>query len=132
MGFTDGFIKILDALCDKVGIAVDWTSDMVSNNIVPYINQLAGRIVNFEIATSVVWILVWGVVFFVGKKVKKTAKEWDEDASYYDDYSILWLLGLGISAMAIIFAITEVMDIVTALTLPEKTLLDFTKTIIEN
>lgn len=36
----------------KFGIAIDWTAE----NIMPYIEQLCAKFINFEIYTSVFWI----------------------------------------------------------------------------
>ena len=47
--FSDEIIKILDALCEKFGMAIDWTTE----NITPYLENLAGRIISFEISTSI-------------------------------------------------------------------------------
>lgn len=48
MSFSSQFIEVLDALCAKFGIAVDWTSQ----NVVPYLTDLAARIITYEISTS--------------------------------------------------------------------------------
>ena len=50
---SEEIIKVLDALAEKFGVAVDWTSA----NVIPYLEQLCGKYVNYEIATSVIWML---------------------------------------------------------------------------
>lgn len=45
----DEVVKILNALCDKFGIAMDWSSQ----NIVPYIQLISKRCINYEIGTSI-------------------------------------------------------------------------------
>ncbi|NYC91919.1 hypothetical protein [Clostridium beijerinckii] len=54
MEVSDQIIKVLDNLGQKFGLAVDWTQ----SNIMPYIQQLGQRIVNYELWTSVVWIIL--------------------------------------------------------------------------
>ena len=58
---SDDVIKILDALSEKIGLSIDWTSQ----NVVPYINQLCRKYVNYEIATSVIWIILGVCVLFL-------------------------------------------------------------------
>lgn len=60
---SEEVIKILDALAEKFGLAIDWTSA----NVLPYLQQLCGKYVTYEIATSVVWILIGICLLFVGK-----------------------------------------------------------------
>ena len=57
---SEEIIKVLDALAEKFGLAVDWTSV----NVIPYLEQLCGKYVNYEIATSVVW-LVFGIMCII-------------------------------------------------------------------
>lgn len=47
---SEEIIKILDALADKFGIAIDWTS----SNVLPYLQQLCTKYVRCEIATSII------------------------------------------------------------------------------
>ena len=42
-------IKILDALAEKAGLAIDWTSA----NVFPYLQQLCSKYVTYEITTSI-------------------------------------------------------------------------------
>ena len=58
---SDDVIKILDALSEKIGLSIDWTSQ----NVVPYINQLCRKYVNYEITTSVIWIILGVCVLFL-------------------------------------------------------------------
>ena len=46
-------IKILDALAEKFGLAIDWTSA----NVLPYLQQLCRKYVTYEITTSTVWVM---------------------------------------------------------------------------
>lgn len=52
-------IEVLDALSDRLGMSIDWTQ----NNIIPYLQEISSKYVNYEIATSIVWIVV-GVLFW--------------------------------------------------------------------
>ena len=61
MSFSSQFIEVLDALCAKFGIVIDWTSQ----NVMPYLTDLATRLVSYEIWTSAAWIVILGAVFVV-------------------------------------------------------------------
>ena len=118
MSFSSQFIEVLDALCDKIGIAIDWTSQ----NVVPYLTDLAARIITYEIWTSSAWIVIVAIVFLIAWKMTKNMCKADRL-----DYE--WVLGwviriiIGIICFAVIGF--EVFDIIEAVALPEKILYDF-------
>lgn len=118
MSFSSQFIEVLDALCDKIGIAIDWTSQ----NVVPYATDLAARIITYEISTSVAWIIIAAIVFLIAWKMTKNLCKVDA----FDDG---WFLGWAIRIVAGILCFGEigfeVFDIIEAVALPEKTLYDF-------
>ena len=118
MSFSSQFIEVLDALCDKIGIAIDWTSQ----NVVPYATDLAARIITYEISTSAACIVITAIVFLIAWKMTKNMCKEDR----FDDE---WIVGWGIRIVIGLFCFTvigfEVFDIIEAIALPEKTLYDF-------
>ena len=58
MSLSTEVIKILDDICKRFGIVIDWTSA----NVIPYLEQLVTKYINYEIATSVVWFIS-GIIF---------------------------------------------------------------------
>lgn len=124
---SEEIIKILDALAEKTGLAIDWTSA----NVLPYLQQLCGKYVTYEIATSIVWILVGICLLFVGKfLIKKTKQYWkkyEEEASYSDDDAIAILFGIlaGFAIFGgIVVILCQTFDIVTCITFPEKIIIE--------
>ncbi len=118
MSFSSQFIEVLDALCDKIGIAIDWTSQ----NVVPYVTDLATRIITYEIWTSAAWIIIAAIVFLIALKMTKNlCKEDRFEDEWFSGWSIRIITGI------IFFTVIgfEVFDIIEALALPEKTLYDF-------
>ena len=125
---SEEIIKVLDSLADKFGIAVDWTSA----NVVPYLEQLCGKYVNYEIATSVVWTMLGLLFFIVGiicYKIVYKHKDWG--VTYYktmsDDYfgrGLIYFGVISIFVVASLMVITQIFDIVTCFTFPEKIILD--------
>lgn len=47
-------IEVLDYLGEKFGIAVDWTAE----NVWPQVTEFMGRYATYEIARSIVWIVI--------------------------------------------------------------------------
>lgn len=123
---SEEVIKILDALAEKFGLAIDWTSA----NVLPYLQQLCGKYVTYEIATSVVWILIGICLLFVGKysieKAKQYWKKYEEDT--YSDYDVITVM-FGILAGCVIVGgiiviLCQTFDIVTCITFPEKIIIE--------
>ena len=129
---TDIWISdpLIEALCEKFGIAIDWTS----SNVFPYIEELAGRFIKFEIATSIFWIclipIVTLIVFFVAKYLHKKAAaddvDWDFDFSGWPWAAVIsWIIfgGLAIASVAVVGV--QAHDIIECLTIPEKAIIDY-------
>ena len=109
-------IKILDALAEKFGLAIDWTSA----NVLPYLQQLGGKYVTYEIATSTVWMIFGIGLLLFGNYIKSKAKRYSEDVCDYDFWMLLVSISIGIFAIGIIIIMWQAFDIVTCITLPEK------------
>ena len=128
-------IKILDALAEKAGLAIDWTSA----NVLPYLQQLCSKYVTYEIATNIIWILVGICLLFVGKySIKKTKQYWEkyeEEASYSDYDCIATLFGIltGFAIFGgIVIILCQTFDIVTCITFPEKIIIAQLQSIYSN
>ena len=118
MSFSSQFIEVLDALCDKIGIAIDWTSQ----NVVPYVTDLAARIITYEIWTSAAWIVIAVIVFLIAWKMTKNMCKADR-LDY--EWVLGWVVRILIGVSCFIIIVFQVFDIIEALALPEKTLYDF-------
>lgn len=49
---SDEVIKVIDALAERFGIVIDWSSE----NVIPYLQQLCDKYITYEIITSIVWM----------------------------------------------------------------------------
>lgn len=58
MTISNQIIAVLDAVCEKFGIVIDWTA----NNVMPYLQDLCHRVTTYEIVTSVAWIILQVIV----------------------------------------------------------------------
>ena len=118
MSFSSQFIEVLDALCEKFDIAIDWTSQ----NVVPYLTDLAARIITYEIWTSAAWIVIVAIVFLIALKMTKNLCKEDR---FEDEWFSGWIIRIITGIIFFTVIGFEVFDIIEALALPEKTLYDF-------
>ena len=134
MEISEQVIKVLDAVCDKFGIAVDWTS----NNVIPYIQQLGNKIITCDICNSIVWLVIGSVIpltvailikKFLNKK-KLEAKERMNDY-YYTDGSLdegawcCYAMIIVLIIIAIILTTSNIESIIQDVVFPEKTIIEF-------
>ena len=120
MSFSENFINIMDAVGKQLGIAVDWTSQ----NVAPYLEQLSHRIVTYEISMSVFYIIICIISAVIGRNIFKIGKRMFDDEG--DEFGIFPLVIGFIILVGAIMAMGEYSkDVITALTLPEKTIIEF-------
>ena len=122
MSFSSQFIEVLDALCEKFGIVIDWTSQ----NVMPYLTDLATRLISYEIWTSVAWIVILGVAFVVIWKLTKNARK-DDSFDNVGKCVCAWVACSIIGIIFVVVACVEVFDIIRALTIPEVVIYGFLK-----
>lgn len=122
MTISEQIIKILDTLCAKFGIAINWTSE----NVIPYVEVLCKKLVTYEIVTSAMWVLLMWVLFGASAITLKKLHPWlmkayDED--YDDGYMILdvalWVVTVFLGVVMICVACDQIADIIKCLTFPE-------------
>jgi hypothetical protein len=122
MTVSEEIIKVLDSICAKFGIVVDWSAE----NIIPFLTQLCGRFVTYEIATSVLWIGLGAVIGIVGYLfLSKHPKigVWRYETEY-EDRTTRYMYITFISAIVGLFLFVQLHDIVTCVTFPEKFIID--------
>ena len=133
MEISEQVIKVLDAVCDKFGIAIDWTS----NNVIPYIEQLGNKIVTYDICMSIMWLVVGciplTIAFLIKKFLNKKKLEAEEKPNGYyltdgtldekaeDCYFVIGIL----LVVTIVFGIDNIQNIIQGIVFPEKTIIEF-------
>ena len=136
MEISEQVIKVLDAVCDKFGIAIDWTS----NNVIPYIQELGNKIITYDICMNIMWLVIGCVIplivaMFIKKflnQKKLEAKE-SSNAYYYadgslDEGALYCYLIIGILlVVAIVIGTISSQSIIQDIVFPEKTLIEFIK-----
>lgn len=132
MSVSEEIIKVLDALAEKFGIAVDWTSE----NVFPYLQTLCDKFVRYELVTSIIG-LVFGVIVavmsvFAFRGIFKFYKKYEEN--YADMYAVF--VGICVVAcvicgiVALIAIPMDTFDIIKCLTFPEKVIFDEIKSLL--
>lgn len=111
MQISDEVIKILEYLCSKIGVTIDWTS----SNVLPYIQQLGEKFIKWEIGTSIGWIVlavVSTIIAFIFAKIV----DWDGAEAV-----VFWVAVI----VSIIVIGCQAFDIVKCYTFPEKAIYDY-------
>lgn len=113
MQVSDEVIKILEYLCGKVGVTIDWTN----NNVLPYLEKLCSNFVKWEIGTSIGWIVIMLVSTIIGFIFLKVV--------HLDGFEhlIFWCI-----VIVTVFVIgVQTFDIIECYTFPEKAIYDYIK-----
>lgn len=122
---SNEIIKVLNALCDKIGVTIDWNS----KNAMLYLQQVLTKYANYELWYNVVFFCV-GVVclcFFV--YMLKKAKYYYHKAEC-EDSDEMFVCGVCIAVFFILLGIglylviNSAIQVVGAVTFPEKIILD--------
>ena len=130
MTVSEQIIQVLDALCNKFGFAIDWTSE----NVIPYIDTLCTKLVYWEIWSSVSWIGIMAVLSVIAAIISAKLQIFSED--FYIDWDISGVL-LTIFFISLWFATvlcvgTQIFDIVKCCTFPELFVFEYIQGIINS
>lgn len=115
MQISDEVINVLEYLCDKIGVTIDWTS----SNVLPYVEQLCEKFIVWEVNTSFAWMAIMGVVTVISlifAIVIHKISCWDGTE---------WIVfGCALVATIIVCGV-QVFDIIECKTFPEKAIYDY-------
>lgn len=138
---ADEIIKVLDDLAQRMGVVIDWSSE----NVLPYVTELGGKIVRYELWTSILWTLLFivlGIVLWRLTKwgckpheVERLIKNWDgeivkktelqvpiEDSPLIIVFILLTVVEVILGLNVLVF---EIKTILAALIFPEKIILEY-------
>ena len=124
MTVSSEIIEVLDYLGEKFGIAIDWTN----NNVLPYLQTLVDKFIQWEISTSILWIAIAAfiIAIIIGLMNLKGVREANE---YCCDGMLLIPAGIIILGFFIVICV-QIFDIIECNVFPEKVLYDFIKTML--
>lgn len=131
MNFSEQFVSVLDALCEKFGVVVDWSQQ----NIIPYISQLMNKCITYEVVTSIIWCIIFLVLFIIsyGYSIRFHKKAMDKQYGGIYDFDepiawialCSWIVLAAVTIIGMIVITCQVFDIAECIILPEKFLLNF-------
>jgi hypothetical protein len=129
MTVSEQIIQVLDSLCEKFGMAIDWTGA----NVVPYVGTLCMKLVSYEIWTSVAEIALSIILLIIGivllKKYGSIIKEEIDDDNFLMIFPVIGLLALFI--VSIVMLGININDLIKCLTFPEMYIFEYVKGLIE-
>ena len=108
-------VEVIDALCDKFGIAVDWTSE----NIFPYLQDLMERFVKYTILKNSLSIFFVVLITLLSFNFYKKRRGSNTDSEIFG--GIVFFLCFS----GFLFIVpTCSFEIITAITIPEKIIIE--------
>lgn len=131
MNISQEIINVLDYLGRKFGMAIDWTSE----NVMPYIEDLCSRYIQFEINTSIAWIIccvgvmilagiIWAISGIVHARSQGDIAEGIACVSMFCFWMSL--------AISVIVGMYQVYNIIECCFLPEKVILEYLETLVKS
>lgn len=133
---SEEVIKILDDLSQRFGIAIDWSSQ----NILPYLQDLMTRLIQYKNVQAIMWIIISIIMFIVTGIVLKVVlkyigKYYDSlDSHLYDEDRALakglaWFIaGIFIFAFILVM-ILNIRGLIQNIYLPEATIIEYIKSL---
>lgn len=128
---NEEIIKNLDKVAQKLDITIDWTNQ----NIVPYLQDLLGRFINFQNSCAILWIIISTVslialLIIVSKYFKLIKEKYKENQGYdimMDDPVIFTISIILICSIigSIIILLCNIFGLVQNIYLPELTLIKY-------
>lgn len=121
MNASEQIIEVLEYLSKKIGVTIDWTAD----NVLPYIVTLCEKFINWEVATSWMWIGIMGTLVLIALTVAiivSATGGWE---------GIEWVIFTVIGLIAFVVIGVQIYDIISCYYFPEKVIYEYIKTIIE-
>ena len=134
MTFSKEIIDILNYLCNKFGIAIDWTSD----NVMPYLKNLCERYISYEIFSSIVWMAIFPIIAIIVAIPLSILHKKAKEVKWSDCYAstilaiILWVLFITMIVVSICVISTSVFDIIECYTLPEKVIFEYLQSLMNS
>lgn len=119
MSVSDQIISVIDALCAKFGVAIDWTS----NNVMPILGELASKYIDWEITTSTMWLVIGAIIFVL-------CMFFGIFFCFRDDafFGVFLICAAIVAGMPMI--ITQILDIIKCIKFPELQIVEYIKELI--
>ena len=114
MTVSSQIIEVLNDLCTKFGMVIDWSQ----GNVVPYVQTLMTKFISWEIATSWAWIGIAAFMILLGITVIIL------EENVWDTY--VWTFAGIVVIIVFLFVIGwQIFDIIECKVFPEKAICDY-------
>ena len=123
MQVSDQIVAVLDDLCKRFGVVIDWSQE----NVIPYAQELAGKYIKYEIGTSVAWCVLIGVVLIVVVAIMKFAYK----ESIKELEVVMTVITVVIAIILILVVGKQTFDIIECCAIPEKTIVEAISTLLK-
>lgn len=123
---SNQIIEVLNEICSKFGLAIDWTS----KNVQPYLQELMTKCVSYKFATSIMWLIFGIVVCILGSVfARMVVGSWEkyqkEPYADYDTSCFFQSMAGGILlTIGIVMVVCNITTMIACKTFPEKVVLD--------
>lgn len=119
---ADEIIAVLEYICGKFGIVIDWTSDTV----LPYAEIILEHYIQWITCKSIFWIATGGVALIASIFIIVMAnKKWDTDG-------LATLLGVALMLAGLILICIFATALIKAQAFPELSVAEYIKSYIRN
>lgn len=137
---SDEIIKVLEYLGEKVGMCIDWTSEKVASDIMPYLQELYHKCVVWGIVQNLIGVFV-GLVLIVSaivilRKLLKAYKGEDDitlfdggDPTLLGAIAIICVITFSVSGIIVFFVALS--DTINWVMLPEVQVLNMILNFVE-
>lgn len=126
---ADQIIQVIEALCEKFGIAVDWSAE----SLAPAISSLVGKYARYVILSGAVYLFIYALLIFVGRSFIQWMKEKEKEYGSIEDWVnaeenevvfgiilfAIYAIVMLIYTLVVLFGIIP--DVIQAITVPELT-----------
>lgn len=118
---SDQIIKVLDNLCEKFGLAIDWSS----KNVQPYLKELMAKCVNYTFAIDVMSLCIAILLVIVGIIMLNAGKK---SKNYCSDTAFTFtLFSASAFVVAVVICIITIPEMIACKTFPEKVIIDMAR-----
>ena len=131
MSVSDQIIAVINDLCAKFGVAIDWTAE----NVMPYIEDLCARYIQYEVQTSIAWCVImlgatiiagiaWGISAIVDAHTSSGTANFIKGTATL----VFWVL----LVFSIFVCAQQAFDIIACNTVPEKVIIEYIESLINS
>ena len=112
MQISNEIIQVLEYLAEKIGITIDWTN----SNVLPYVEQLCKKFIEWEYNTSLAWIIMVIVISVIAFLWAHLSAGWDDLAGFICIIAVL---------ASVVVIGCQVFDMIECRVFPEKTIYNY-------